>query len=1008
MPVVFGYPFWIETQTMANSKNRHVLLRTWKFQCWLLGLFMIQVLASDFLFAQSASVTNEIADDPKLIYRVTPVLDVKGIFIEPLSLVVELTNKSNKPVTINWGDDRYSTNFQFEIIHEKTGQKVAVGKKNLPHRSVLEAAELKYFKTIEAGQSISATITLGNSDREGREKIAYFRQSGRYVVRPSLHVSTNKVLEPISETVSELNDAWTGDIEGNSFTIDMIVPTRDPISDSRIVGSIVSPDGKPVPNAFISLRYATDGSVTFERTNSDFWDQTYSDDDGRFEFLCVPDHADFKIYARHPAHPNTSMLYKFADFKNGIEPVVTMPKSITIRGNVVDSKKKPLSKVRVRFSGHGTNAEDEVDRDITDENGKFAIVVADENYGGRFFISLLHPHRVFSRSVTNRLLALSGDWEIAMATKAELEVQGHAIFADGTPLSKMKIELNLSSISPESKVEFEEAIRSNPVQAVTDESGHFKAILPMNTECYGVAVAQQSSDNGTSRRWECKIPRLVIGSEPLELQFENRGVIQVNLFGTAALPENAKLSLRLHSTKYNQSIIQEQLSIREREKVYEYLEPGEYKVRVSIQKFGLESPETTVVIPNEEPFFGLAKIQFAKATFGGIKAKLFMPDGQTPARNLQVFLFGERDIRSSGKTDNDGRIDMQNLPTGKIWLSVRTTGGFTPVVAEANVASNTTIDLGEIQIKSENSGFFWLEGTVAYDGGGSVGRVELSRRFGAFTERRSGDPYLNLDWDGGFRVQVPRGSNEIGFKIYGISKPNPGAFSFMQEVERNLILKLDVDAGNTVRHDLAVPRREDCRDVVVTWIGEDVTELTIATEWQDDRRWIYSGRSFRSFDSSGTRIKTKPVTFASFPTSMAYIVARSDHPPIFSIQLVPPGHLLQKIVFNQEELGSLEVSVFGANDELLDGFKVSMCTTLMNEKLFVNVSLAKDGQVVVNNLGAAKYLLTVSTEKWKHDLEIDLELKTKLVIKLKVDSNGKLLDKQFESHVFPQTANTKK
>jgi len=80
----------------------------------------------------------------------------------------------------------------------------------------------------------------------------------------------------------------------------------------------------------------------------------------------------------------------------------------------------------------------------------------------------------------------------------------------------------------------------------------------------------------------------------------------------------------------------------------------------------------------------------------------------------------------------------------------------------------------------------------------------------------------------------------------------------------------------------------------------------------------------------------------------------------------------------------------------------------MNEKLFVNVSLAKDGQVVVNNLGAAKYLLTVSTEKWKHDLEIDLELKTKLVIKLKVDPNGKLLDKQFESHVFPQTANTKK
>jgi len=141
---------------------------------------------------------------------------------------------------------------------------------------------------------------------------------------------------------------------------------------------------------------------------------------------------------------------------------------------------------------------------------------------------------------------------------------------------------------------------------------------------------------------------------------------------------------------------------------------------------------------------------------------------------------------------------------------------------------------------------------------------------------------------------------------------------------------------------------------------------------------------------------------------MAYIVARSDHPPIFSIQLVPPGHLLQEIVFNQEELGSLEVSVFGANDELLDGFKVSMCTMLMNEKLFVNVSLAKDGQVVVNNLGAAKYLLTVSTEKWKHDLEIDLELKTKLVIKLKVDSNGKLLDKQVELHVFSQTANTKK
>ena len=111
-----------------------------------------------------------------------------------------------------------------------------------------------------------------------------------------------------------------------------------------------------------------------------------------------------------------------------------------------------------------------------------------------------------------------------------------------------------------------------------------------------------------------------------------------------------------------------------------------------------------------------------------------------------MFLSGERDNYSKGKTDNDGRIELQNLPTGKVRLSVQSIGGFTPVVTEAAVKSNTTMDLGEIQIASDNSGFFWLEGTIAYDGGGSVGRVQLSRRVGAlriYLESSEAGP-----WDG--------------------------------------------------------------------------------------------------------------------------------------------------------------------------------------------------------------------------------------------------------------------
>ena len=172
----------------------------------------------------------------------------------------------------------------------------------------------------------------------------------------------------------------------------------------------------------------------------------------------------------------------------------------------------------------------------------------------------------------------------------------------------------------------------------------------------------------------------------------------------------------------------------------------------------------------------------------------------------------------------------------------------------------------------------------------------------------------------------------------------------------------------------------------------------------------------------------------------AYVLVKSSEyaDRLFAIKSIPNTKDDSKVIFNQEELSSIQIGLVDADWAQLNEFSVYIFALMNGEKILVtrlnvpsqskpvngHVPWAKrlaDGQVKIPNLGTGKYIVTISNAYWsepvmwqqkslaaakdpqkafwEHSHEIDLAETTNLHLQFQIDTDGKLVDTKVTTQV---------
>ena len=847
-------------------------------------------------------------------------------------------------------------------------------------------------------------------------------------------------VSPVPDSVKVQSDDTAVWLE--PFAIELLAPVDKGSGNGVIAGTVASADAQPVDDAIVKLYFATRGASFNENTDGEsiekkVLDQTLSAKGGHFDFVRLPNDADFLLVANHPSHGRQSLQFSFKEFMRNERPYIKFPKRITLHGKVVDSNGLPISNVRVYE--YGTEASSSRD------DGTFQCLAIEKEDSKPYRINLWKKEWSSTIALADHQLATSGEWTIAMQSETEMTIRGRAVFADDTPLSKIAIQVELDPIpSQVGKNQTQTVNHSSRVQTETDVEGNFRFVMPSKGVFSGKIVASvRKSEDAQERRWSVEVPKLTFGQERLELKFENRGQIDFVVFGTSNLPDSLVPTFALRSTKHNYNLEWERTSFSALSKLrqFEGLEPGEYEFSVDLVNSGIKSQSVKVLIPNNEPYQGIGKIQLLKAVLGSAQGKLLMPDNQTPASNLALEVYGDNAYQNLLKTDGTGGFHLELLPTGEYSIWVNNVQGVSPGPISFSITDEKPIDMGSVRLKAEAEVFGWFDGKIDYEGGASVGGVfvmnQLENDFTAatFSSGRISNPKPKASGD--FHLSLPEGNKNLIFYLHG-NGPSPFSTGSHfplgnREFKHKLIVNVDIAAGATTKRDLHIPLRQNCRDVMVGWVGMNEPRVSIISAWNDRTRWIYSAMNFSyKLDSAGNRIKQGDFTFTGFPTMDAYVLLNSWEyaDRLFAIKSIPNANDDSTVIFNQEELSTIQIGLVDAKNEQLKEFSVSIFALMKDEKIFVTelqipsqsdpsygqvpwAVRLDDGQVTVPNLGSGKYVVTISnanppkrslwqrkskvaaneTSKasWEHSHEIDLGETTNLHLQFQIDAEGKLV-----------------
>jgi RNA polymerase sigma-70 factor (ECF subfamily) len=116
-------------------------------------------------------------------------------------------------------------------------------------------------------------------------------------------------------------------------------------------GSVRTPEGTPIADAFLELLVQPGMPVAFQRTldhNRPPRPIVHSDPDGGFRFEGVPSLPEGKVYVSRPGFRNATLALPERD-RIGLEVVLARPEAVvrTVRGRVLDARGEPLAGAEV-------------------------------------------------------------------------------------------------------------------------------------------------------------------------------------------------------------------------------------------------------------------------------------------------------------------------------------------------------------------------------------------------------------------------------------------------------------------------------------------------------------------------------------------------------------------------------------------------------------------------------------------------------------------------------------
>lgn len=966
-------------------------------------------------FFSSGGIAQDVSQEPRLDYRVVQLKNVRQRPGE-YAFKVTLKNIGLKPVTVYWGSDGHPEMYRFEIWHQATGRRIPVLESPYENPTQLRrAAEKKFFRRIDPGEEITHVVSF-SAGFSGQHLI--LRQAGGYLLRPSLHAETDQVLG--EEGLLLASDAWTGDLEAEPLTINVPVRSDDEVGLKPLGGSVVDADGAPVADAIIQLRYSNEPGNEFNWQNAVLWENVFTDKDGGFEFDGVPQESDYSLTVHHPEFARGYLVYDQDSFEAGEPLKVRLPKTVNVSGRVVDSGGEPLGGVRVNSVC------------FTDADGEFSFKTALQsdtplrmNLWRRGFVGL--NKQLSWKDATAR------DLEFVLRSEESLSATGQARFIDGSPAANVKLYFNLKNAK---EIQNSESYTSQ-VRAESDSEGRFKVILPDDNSYDAEVIAEEKSDIGAGRRWTCAIQKLQAGKDNMNLEFDNRGRIVLRLFQGTKLTKSQKITIAIRSETYQRSVAWNRFDGDLTGHVYSGLEPGKYHLNARVEDFGYEEWKATVEVPDETPNRALAIIKIPKIEFGSIAGTLLMPDGKTPARDVAVRASAGRGKMTT--TDENGHFAIKDLPVGDVWCSVQPAEGLLLLKPlSGRIEAGKVTDFGTLRLSREKDEFGWVEGKLTYTDGMAVKGYSLLGVVERYVFTSSGWPFSGTgDSNGVFKVRAKKGAGLAVFDIFGTGHPRnfiSGSLVPRRKLFKSVATKVDVVAGKTLQRNIVVPKRSDCRNLIIKWTLKQSPRLT-AIVIQEDLQWI-----FESQETGVTRLsqhgKPNPADnsfeFKGLPKGKGHIIIDAAGAGQFEIvELNDEG--MTEYVIEQKELASIDVYARDEDGKPFKDFAIRASTLFMGSRVYAGgMSIPSEvppgwgktasqgiysrpavGHVRASGLGARKYTIAVRVARpsgpirytpdfnpdprtiprtdWLIPFEVELKPNAKRRIDVTVDSTGKLL-----------------
>ena len=746
-----------------------------------------------------------------------------------LILECRLSNEGDAPVTVFWGDRAYDDQYRFVVVHEDGTVLRRPHGRPMPPFDVLPA---RGFRDLPPGGVLSYRVWL--SPGPGRNgQTCYFRRPGRYSADPSLLVLAARPDGQSDGGKPVFRELWRKALDAEPVLFRVTEKSADrreeqsgPVS---IEARVVDPDGRPVPDADVTVRVrqynrlagtGLDSAGGGSNWRSVKIDRRRTDESGIARFERLPDGSPwFELEAGHPRYAAAEVRILNQPPERDYSARIVLTPAKTVGGIVVDSDGAPVPGVLVRPLTAYPRRET-----YTGADGRFVLESVVPRNDGTVRCQVVREGYVCPDASSPVAVATSRAWRIEIVANDRLSVSGRAVFADGTPATG----LGLRFASPATG-------GAGTQDAVTDGDGRFSVIiarpLPEPVTAWLGPVSRKNAHTPPGH-WRTQAKDLRPGRRDMELVFENRGAIEVRVEPGNELAPNMAFGVscsvvaRQFGRERTWSLGEETVGPQGGQVTFPGLSVGTYELTVLdrvrercrwTQRTTLPAPDgrVQVVVP-----FRLPQLHF-----GSVRARILRPGGTTPLEAGAVWVgasgFGEK------IPIEHGDLTVDQVPAGPVVLSCDIRG-YEFEIRRKSLRAGGTTDFGDIELKpkraeEERSGT--VEGRVLFDDGTpALGTIVSVPRLGRSVNRGP------VGLDGAFRLGCPEDGGLLIIDLADtpvwpraqiakdLSPLRSGGWSCAWAWADRLLLPVKVSPGQTARRDVILPR--SCTgSVEVKWLG---------------------------------------------------------------------------------------------------------------------------------------------------------------------------------------------